>query len=80
MKESQNLKALCQMILDQRSDIEMFFLESLEQIKEEKKRKLETERKAQELQKNKSMYNSDGVMNYIGKEDQNAPEQITVEL
>ena len=37
------------MILDQRSDIEMFFLESLEQIKEEKKRKLEAERKAQEI-------------------------------
>ena len=36
-----NLKALCQMILDQRSDIEQFFLESLEQVKEEKRRKLE---------------------------------------
>lgn len=29
------------MILDQRSDIEQFFLESLEQVKEEKRRKLE---------------------------------------
>jgi hypothetical protein len=28
------------MILDQRSDIEQFFLESLEQVKEEKRRKI----------------------------------------
>lgn len=40
------------MILDQRSDIEMFFLEAMEQIKEEKKRKLENERKAQQMQNN----------------------------
>ena len=45
------------MILDQRSDIEMFFLESMEQIKEEKKRKLENERKAQQMQNNQIMYN-----------------------
>ncbi len=42
-KEVKNLKALCQMILDQRSDIEQFFLESLEQVKEEKRRKIESE-------------------------------------
>lgn len=30
------------MILDQRSDIEQFFLEALEQVKEEKRRKLVT--------------------------------------
>ena len=59
------------MILDQRSDIEMFFLESMEQIKEEKKRKLETERKAQQLENNKSMYNQDGVMSYMGKDTEN---------
>ena len=41
--ECTNLKAICQMILDQRSDIEQFFLESMEQVKEEKRRKLETE-------------------------------------
>lgn len=41
--EGNNLKALCQMILDQRSDIEQFFLESMEQVKEEKRRKLEQE-------------------------------------
>lgn len=35
------------MILDQRSDIEQFFLESLEQVKEEKRRKLEAARAAQ---------------------------------
>jgi|TARA_B110000285_G_C15077276_1_gene591469 hypothetical protein len=47
MKESINLKALAQMILDQRSDIEQFFLEALEQVKEEKRRKLESERNAE---------------------------------
>lgn len=40
IREVKNLKALCQMILDQRSDIEQFFLEALEQVKEEKRRKL----------------------------------------
>ena len=44
IKESTNLKALCQMILDQRSDIEQFFLEAQEQVKEEKRRRLETQR------------------------------------
>lgn len=39
-REVKNLKALCQMILDQRSDIEQFFLEALEQVKEEKRRKV----------------------------------------
>jgi hypothetical protein len=29
------------MILDQRSDIEQFFLEAMEQVKEEKRRKLQ---------------------------------------
>ena len=38
-KELKNLKGLSQMILDQRSDVEQFFLESLEQIKEEVRRK-----------------------------------------
>lgn len=42
-QESANLKAVAQMILDQRSDIEQFFLESLEQVKEEKRRKLQEE-------------------------------------
>jgi len=46
IKEATNLKALAQMILDQRSDIEQFFLESLEQVKEEKRRKLEADRNA----------------------------------
>ena len=46
IKESTNLKALCQMILDQRSDIEQFFLEALEQVKEERRRKIEAEKTA----------------------------------
>ena len=37
-QEGSNLKSICQMILDQRSDIEQFFLESMEQVKEEKRR------------------------------------------
>jgi len=36
------------MILDQRSDIEQFFLESMEQVKEEKRRKKEAERNLQQ--------------------------------
>lgn len=56
IKESTNLKALCQMILDQRSDIEQFFLESLEQVKEEKRRKMEQERNANIRAQNKNQY------------------------
>lgn len=37
------MKSICQMILDQRSDIEQFFLESMEQVKEEKRRQLEAD-------------------------------------
>ena len=49
MKECINLKALAQMILDQRSDIEQFFLEAIEQVKEEKRRKLEQEKSNENL-------------------------------
>jgi hypothetical protein len=31
------------MVLDQRSDIEQFFLEAMEQVKEEKRQKLEAQ-------------------------------------
>ena len=41
--EGSSLKQICQMILDQRSDIEQFFLESMEQVKEEKRRQMEAE-------------------------------------
>ena len=40
-----SLRALAQLILDQRSDVEQFFLEALEQIKEEVRRKLVQEKK-----------------------------------
>lgn len=43
-REIKNIKALCQMILDQRSDVEQFFLEALEQVKEEVKRRKEQNR------------------------------------
>lgn len=45
MKEFKNVKGLAQMILDQRSEVETFFLEALEQIKREYKKKMEQERK-----------------------------------
>ena len=72
------------MILDQRSDIEQFSLESLEQVKEEKRRKLEAARAAQLLKtQNKGGMQSmnDGMMNYM--QNDQASEQlqkITVEL
>ena len=40
-REIKNIKALCQMILDQRSDVEQFFLEAIEQVKEEVKKRKE---------------------------------------
>ena len=79
MKESQNLKALCQMIMDQRSDIEQFFLEALEQVKEEKRRKLEAQKNEQN-QKNKSLMYQDSMMNYMQQENDQKQEKITVEL
>mmetsp|Transcript_11865 Transcript_11865/g.20071 ORF Transcript_11865/g.20071 Transcript_11865/m.20071 type:complete len:115 (-) Transcript_11865:262-606(-) len=72
------------MILDQRSDIEQFFLESLEQIKEEKRRKLEAERNAQ-IQKtqqlNMQRQFADGLLSYM-QSDQSAKNtpKISVEL
>lgn len=43
------VKALSQVILDQRSDVEQFFLEALEQIKEEIRKKISAERKQRRL-------------------------------
>jgi len=48
-KEIKNVRALSQMILDQRSDVEQFFLEALEQIKEEVRKKVSAERKQRRL-------------------------------
>lgn len=48
--ELTNMRALCQMVLDQRSDIEQFFLEALEQVKEEKRRKLQEEQDIKQTQ------------------------------
>ena len=58
------------MILDQRSDIEQFFLESLEQVKEEKRRHLEAE-------KIRSQPPNQGMMKFVSDK---ADEKITVEL
>ena len=46
--ENKKLKALSQMILDQRSEVEMFFIESLEDVKQElyKKKKQEQRKKS----------------------------------
>lgn len=48
-KELRNVRALSQVVLDQRSEVEQFFLEALEQIKEEirKKNALEKKQKRQ---------------------------------
>ena len=48
-KELRNVRALSQVVLDQRSEVEQFFLEALEQIKEEirKKNALEKRQKRQ---------------------------------
>ena len=48
-KELRNVRALSQVVLDQRSEVEQFFLEALEQIKEEirKKNTLEKKQKRQ---------------------------------
>ena len=48
-KELKNMKALAQMILDQRSDVEQFFLESLEQIKDEVQKRIIAEGKTKKL-------------------------------
>jgi chromosome segregation ATPase len=48
-KELKNMKGLAQMILDQRSDVEQFFLESLEQIKEEVQKRIIAEGKTKKL-------------------------------
>ena len=44
-KELRNVRALAQVILDQRSEVEQFFLEALEQIKEEIRKKNAIEKK-----------------------------------
>jgi hypothetical protein len=44
-KELRNVRALAQVILDQRSEVEQFFLEALEQIKEEIRKKISQEKK-----------------------------------
>ena len=47
--ELKKVKALSQVVLDQRSDVEQFFLEALEQIKEEIRKKIAAERKSRRL-------------------------------
>lgn len=45
-KEFKHVKGLAQVILDQRSDVETFFLEALEQVKYEyKKREIQEKKK-----------------------------------
>jgi len=39
-KDLRNVRALAQVVLDQRSEVEQFFLEALEQIKEEIRKKV----------------------------------------
>ena len=44
-KELKNVRALSQVMLNQRSEVEQFFLEALEQIKEEIRKKIALEKK-----------------------------------
>ena len=53
-REIKNIKALCQMILDQRSDVEQFFLEALEQVKEEVRKRKELNKESSLPDINKS--------------------------
>ena len=48
-KENKHLRVLSQMILDQRSEVEQFFLEALDQIKEEIRKKMVLEQKTTKL-------------------------------
>lgn len=48
-KELKHIRALSQMILDQRSDVEQFFLEALEQIREEVRKRMVHEGKPKRL-------------------------------
>lgn len=50
--ELKNIRALAQVMLNQRSEIEQFFLEALEQIKEEIRKKIAMERKAKRAEFN----------------------------
>lgn len=56
-QEFRQVKALAQVILDQRSEVEQFFLEALEQIKEEIRKKAQIEKK---MRKNGQEPNVDG--------------------
>lgn len=47
--DQKKVKAISQVILDQRSDVEQFFLEALAQIKEEIQKKIAAERKQKRL-------------------------------
>jgi hypothetical protein len=47
--ELKKVKAISQVIIDQRSDVEQFFLEALAQIKEEIQKKISAERKQRRL-------------------------------
>ena len=49
-RELKNVRALSQVMLNQRSEIEQFFLEALEQIKEEIRKKISVERKQKKSQ------------------------------
>jgi len=44
-KEFKHVKGLAQMILDQRSEVETFFLEALEQVKHEYRKRANVDRK-----------------------------------
>lgn len=64
--EARKVKALSQVILDQRSDVEQFFLEALEQIKEEIRKKIAIERKQKRLGQTINTNNNTAVVGQPG--------------
>lgn len=70
-RELKNIRALAQVMLSQRSEIEQFFLEALEQIKEEIRKKIAIERKQKRSEFGGIMANQQrqDQMHYAGSND-----------
>lgn len=74
-KELRHIRRLSQMILDQRSEVEQFFIESLEQVKLERGKVLEEERRQAKLAAAKALREHVG-----GPRSQRALQKSAVEL
>ena len=81
-REIKNIKALCQMILDQRSDVEQFFLEALEQVKEEMRRRKEVQKESSlpELNRSNSKHSQFQRSEHSGFTNRMYPQEIKIKL